>query len=648
GDPSDPVPPGGGSRIDMGCYEYQYTPQLFIESVIFTELSGDGDGIPEAGETIQPEIILCNYGEPATGMTVTYTLNHPDITMIQSQVSVGDMAFDECRTVAGPTFSVSGPSGWCIPVELTGDWISGTDTGTFSIPFSLHGIEMHVDPETGSNDTGTGSSSNPFKTIGFARDRCRGNRLYPLTIRAHAGVYSNETNGETWPLYLDEYEDLAGDGTDTELSNRSLVNQPFIYPGRSSNLTFFSVSNHVDTCYAIKAVSITGSEYHQIQTVPMQDQRAGIYIFGSSALSIHDCSIPAVSCGTYEIGDDVSINNCYLFCSMLVGNCVFENNYVDNVYGEIIIHKTPGSLSNSARFNIMKTLSRVTNVNDFSDNYCLGRGVYATTNTSYDMARNVCVDAGFGLWESNESINLINCIALELGFENSRSYYSDTGPGWNCINCINLPFVYNMDAYSAFDALYAGFTVDGCTALFNRAGIDFYYCASTRNAVSYYNHRDASDCWNTRYSDMVNCPDPDNIDADPGFIGISTITDIGFNWFADNTAAWEPDRYTGYYVNPNIFNNDALFYCIGNTEDTIYVIGDPRTAAEIGDRFVIPDLRLRRIADGFAYDSPLIDAGDPAETDPDGSRRDIGPYGGPYARTPMPVIPTWPPPEHTP
>jgi hypothetical protein len=33
---------------------------------------------------------------------------------------------------------------------------------------------------------------------------------------------------------------------------------------------------------------------------------------------------------------------------------------------------------------------------------------------------------------------------------------------------------------------------------------------------------------------------------------------------------------------------------------------------------------------------------------PDGSRRDIGAYGGPYALTPMPVIPTWPPPEQTP
>jgi len=33
----------------------------------------------------------------------------------------------------------------------------------------------------------------------------------------------------------------------------------------------------------------------------------------------------------------------------------------------------------------------------------------------------------------------------------------------------------------------------------------------------------------------------------------------------------------------------------------------------------------------LAVDSPLVDAGDPAISDPDGSPADIGPYGGPGA-----------------
>ncbi|MCD4655454.1 hypothetical protein K8T06_16160, partial [bacterium] len=41
GDPSSPVPPGGGSRIDMGLYEYPHTPQLYVDSITFDELTGD-------------------------------------------------------------------------------------------------------------------------------------------------------------------------------------------------------------------------------------------------------------------------------------------------------------------------------------------------------------------------------------------------------------------------------------------------------------------------------------------------------------------------------------------------------------------------------------------------------------------------------
>jgi hypothetical protein len=134
------------------------------------------------------------------------------------------------------------------------------------------------------------------------------------------------------------------------------------------------------------------------------------------------------------------------------------------------------------------------------------------------------------------------------------------------------------------------------------------------------------------------------------FVGTGYITDVGPGYFQDDTACWEPDRYKGIYVNPAILSSDELFYCWGNDETTIFVGGDPSEVAEIGDLFFIPDFRLRSTEDGFAFDSPLIDAGnpDPAWNDPDGSRCDIGPYGGPLASTPMPRIPTWPPPGPSP
>ena len=158
------------------------------------------------------------------------------------------------------------------------------------------------------------------------------------------------------------------------------------------------------------------------------------------------------------------------------------------------------------------------------------------------------------------------------------------------------------------------------------------------------------DCEKARYSDLQDCAGGTNMDVDPGFVGTGFISDLGPGYFKDYTAAWQPDKYKGLYVNPAIMTCQTPMYCYANDRTTIYVDGDPSTVAAIGDLFFIPDFHLRRMSDGFAFDSPLIDAGnpDPEWNDPDGTRCDLGPYGGPYARTPLPDIPTWPPPTFAP
>ncbi|RME50150.1 MAG: hypothetical protein D6795_10560, partial [Deltaproteobacteria bacterium] len=54
------------------------------------------------------------------------------------------------------------------------------------------------------------------------------------------------------------------------------------------------------------------------------------------------------------------------------------------------------------------------------------------------------------------------------------------------------------------------------------------------------------------------------------------------------------------------------------------ITGDPRFVDTSGSDPLAWDLHL-------SSDSPLIDAGDPHLLDPDGSRSDIGAYGGPGA-----------------
>ena len=635
GDPSDPVPPGGGSRIDMGCHEYPYAPVLFIESVSFSEMTGNQNGIPELDETIQPVIRLCNYGEPATDLTITFELDHPDITMESPEVVVGMLEFDECRDISGPVFSVTDCSGWGLPAELYGDWTDGEHTGRLHIPMTLHGVDFYIDPETGSDDAGDGSPDAPYLTIAHARNQARGSRLHRVTLRPQAGTYSESTNGESWPLWLDEYEDLKGEGRDTVLYNDTMESGIYFRPSRTANLSDFSVDKIGGGIQVLSPLLVTYNNLY-----------SGYYgFFGHWRVTVENCDCDGVLfSGTIPGNDALAERNCILSGSSS-GGAVFQYNEIGPNSFTLYQHENyphghlPG---NVAMHNVISAPTTIKNANVFSNNICTG--VIVTTDVPVEISQNVTSTSMVSL-DSNETVTFSNNIGIGLSYSGTFGVTESRSASFR--NCISLSMCLRQSGYN-FNGWLGGLDVDGCVGLLSSTGVNYRYCWQTRNSVLYYLSEDNSACINTQYSDLMNCPEPTNIDVDPGFIGIATITSIGENWFSDDTAAWEPDRYAGYYVNPNILNNKNLFYCIGNTADTVYVLGDPRVAAQVGDLFVIPDLRLRRISDGFAFDSPLINAGDPDVLNPDGSRRDIGAYGGPYALTPMPVIPTWPPPDQTP
>jgi hypothetical protein len=636
GDPSDPVPPGYGGRIDMGCHEYPYTPLVFIESVNFHELSGNRNGIPEWGETIQPLITLCNYGEPATNLTIVFEIDHPDITMVTAEVFVGGLDFDECRAISGPVFEITGQSGWGVPVEMYGVWTDGEDSGQIHIPFTIHGEDFYIDATLGCDDTGDGSPDAPFLTIAHARNRARGSRLHPVTLRPRAGTYSESNNGESWPLWLDEYEDLRGEGPDTLLNNETMTSSYFIRPSRTGNMSDFSIET---VGWSVRATGLSGVEYRNLHN--------GYYLIsGSRQLTAVDCDLQSITLSGYIPGSAALVKDNILNKTSSGGNTTYLNNHIGPEEFMLYQHANPphGYLpGNIAMHNVITAPTIIRNHNVFTNNICTA--VTVTSEVPYEISQNIAYN-GFAVFESNATVTFVNNIGVPATGTNAFGAIWSTAPSFH--NCIVLPLRFSANGGNNFIGQYGAFDLDGSIGLFSGTGVDHQYCWQTRNSVLYYLSEDNSDCYNTHYSNLMNCPEPTNMDEDPGFVGIAHITDIGDTWFSDSTANWEPDRYAGYYVNPNIYGNNTLFYCIGNTSDTVYLMGDPRTVASIGDLFVIPDVRLRRIADGFAYDSPLINAGDPDVQNPDGSRRDIGAYGGPYAQTPMPVIPTWPPPTLTP
>ena len=99
------------------------------------------------------------------------------------------------------------------------------------------------------------------------------------------------------------------------------------------------------------------------------------------------------------------------------------------------------------------------------------------------------------------------------------------------------------------------------------------------------------------------------------------ITALGSNSITVGGAGWIAGRYVGLYVNPNLAQgspldlaDDVLLRIVKNTEDTLYVDGDPSTVASVGDtlRGIVPvrNLEIRQRASLRVYGDLLVMDGD--------------------------------------
>ena len=102
-----------------------------------------------------------------------------------------------------------------------------------------------------------------------------------------------------------------------------------------------------------------------------------------------------------------------------------------------------------------------------------------------------------------------------------------------------------------------------------------------------------------------------NLDADPAFVGVvasggwtaigTYSVDTGMTGLTCNGTAWRQDAFAGCFLNPD--TSQYLQYCVvGNTADTVTILGDCTTFTVVGDTFQVNDYRLRPA-------SPCIDAG---------------------------------------
>ncbi len=647
GDPDSPVPPGGGDRIDMGCWEYLEEPQLLSINVETVEITGDGDGIPEMGEILESRVALMNTGEPAQTVTAVLSCSHPDVTLISGGITYPDIPTWETAVPSGDGFrwQVTSESGWCVPADFTLTWMASGSEGTLPLMFNLHGDGPHVNPVSGSDEIGTGSPVLQYRTLTHAFAAVRGGRWSPVTVYAHAGTYSPSTNSEIYPIWFGDWESIRGDGwVDATYLHNTNELEDTIFTGFHSNIRDIHVRSESDSMRAIIlsyfSDSIVENCYFEREEGGALHQQWTIAVQGSGTFTMRNCMIHGSASNTGDFKNDILLENNDIsgFYNLCSGR--FINNHVGDLSQAHYSYINDPMIVSG---NVLESGGGDTTPGqyEFTDNIIIfgSRGFGGEGNNK--IVGNVCLDGSFGLHGTG--------FTTSHNISMSRDYFMAgyAGSGVYIDNSIAASLKPSLQQYGFYMTYGGAFSLDNCIGVFGATGVFWAGAAWSNHGIYYHNRWGEGECHDAWYNDLEDCPAETNMDLDPEFVGTGIITALGPGFLEDSTAAWEPDRYAGYYVNPDAPNQDTQFYITGNDADTLYVMGNPGVAASVGDRFFFPDFHLRRIADGYAWDSPLIDAGnpDPAYNDPDGSRCDLGPYGGPLATTPMPEIPTWPPPD---
>ncbi|MDP2172535.1 MAG: S8 family serine peptidase [Candidatus Cloacimonadaceae bacterium] len=141
----------GAGRVNaFSATMFDKIPYITIEDKLLEEISGDGDGVPNPGETIRLKVMLNNYLDPHTGLSwltaqnlvATLSTNYPGVTITQNTASFGSLYAGSSMWNNGSPFvfqSVSNLPSEPIPFELL---LSANQSAAFpynkTIPFTVN------------------------------------------------------------------------------------------------------------------------------------------------------------------------------------------------------------------------------------------------------------------------------------------------------------------------------------------------------------------------------------------------------------------------------------------------------------------------------------------------------------------------------
>jgi parallel beta-helix repeat protein len=365
-------------NMNNGIYISSASPDSIFNNIISLNSSY---GIYESGSTSDPGKVWYNlfyantsglYYDEGTTEYITVSLLNSSVMECKNNITGDPLFVDKINgnyhervgspaiDAGDPTFDYGNeppPNGSRINIGAYGNTTEATIT---SAPPSLP-ASLYVNASTGSNTTGDGSQSNPWKTITYALNQITGTGH---TIYVSSGTY-NTVLGEGFPIMMKNGISLVGAGIDlstisatgtnnkviecvsidvtTRIEGFTITGGKLVYPNTTPGGGMFISAGSLLTIVNNK---ITGNNIEHHPWNMGNQKGAGIYIENSSPIILNN--VISGNTGDFSEGFGIYVNNS---SPLIEGNRIISNSGWTGAYGDGSGLAIGGALSFPRIFN---------------------------------------------------------------------------------------------------------------------------------------------------------------------------------------------------------------------------------------------------------------------------------------------------------
>ncbi|MBU1626610.1 DUF1565 domain-containing protein [bacterium] len=454
----------------------------------------------------------------------------------------------------------------------------------FLITLPCFASDFYVAP-TGSDENGSGSVSNPWKTITHALSKVEGSLQDPVIIHVAVGFY-NTSSGELYPLKMKSNVSILGYEKRSTILDAKGSNSSVIICDNINNLS-------------IENLTITGGE----ATLIGSDKFGGGIYCNSSSPVILDCSItynktannPGYGGGLYLINSSPSIIDCEISYNTTPGvlgfgggihcissspeiiNCFIKNNdsrkgggiscYSSNPHiTDCVIGSNFATQDGGGIYCINSSSPKIINCKIFDNNATYnGGGIHCQIDSSAAIMNCEIVSnytslttgdgGGIYIWTSNPVISNCTIAKNEAGIGGGISSYSSGTQIKNSILWFNLGGSISGDAsitYTDIEGVYSGYRNIDSNPFFVEGIGDAYFLSHIEAGQSV-----DSPCIDAG-SDTAENLNLDNLTTRTDGIPDKGIVDLGYHNDIPSTPTPTPTNTPTEDHKPLLFNSRVI------------------------------------------------------------------------------------------